>query len=112
MGVDNLNDANDPRLKEWRLAELVDRPGFEFIKMVPTWWDETRVLIDDFRDLLAFLTALVGILLILPLAPLALVGGLLNVAVLGLLVSRPFVRDLEAEEHRRRREGAGGTSRS
>jgi len=30
VGVDNLNDAYDVRLKEWRLARLIDRPRFEF----------------------------------------------------------------------------------
>jgi UDP-glucuronate 4-epimerase len=30
FGVDNLNDAYDVRLKEWRLARLVERPGFTF----------------------------------------------------------------------------------
>ncbi len=30
VGVDNLNDAYDPRLKEWRLKRLAARPGFEF----------------------------------------------------------------------------------
>lgn len=30
VGVDNLNDAYDVRLKEWRLARLRGRPGFEF----------------------------------------------------------------------------------
>lgn len=29
-GVDNLNAAYDPRLKDWRLAQLTDRLGFEF----------------------------------------------------------------------------------
>lgn len=29
-GVDNLNDAYDVRLKEWRLARLLDRPNFSF----------------------------------------------------------------------------------
>ncbi len=24
-----------------------DQPGFDFIKLVPTWWDETRVLVSD-----------------------------------------------------------------
>lgn len=28
VGVDNMNDAYDVRLKEWRLARLVGRPGF------------------------------------------------------------------------------------
>jgi nucleoside-diphosphate-sugar epimerase len=30
VGVDNLNDAYDVRLKEWRLRQLEGRPGFTF----------------------------------------------------------------------------------
>lgn len=30
IGVDNLNDAYDPRLKTWRLARLQSRPEFSF----------------------------------------------------------------------------------
>jgi len=30
VGLDNLNDAYDIRLKQWRLAQLKDRPGFQF----------------------------------------------------------------------------------
>jgi len=30
VGVDNLNDAYDPRLKHWRLAQLQQRVGFRF----------------------------------------------------------------------------------
>jgi nucleoside-diphosphate-sugar epimerase len=33
VGVDNLNDAYDVRLKQWRLAQLEGRPGFEFHRM-------------------------------------------------------------------------------
>ncbi|MDH4174591.1 MAG: GDP-mannose 4,6-dehydratase, partial [Betaproteobacteria bacterium] len=29
-GIDNLNDAYDPRLKHWRLARLQELPGFTF----------------------------------------------------------------------------------
>ncbi len=29
-GVDNLNDAYDPRLKQWRLAQLLPRKNFQF----------------------------------------------------------------------------------
>src|SRR5438093_1392840 len=29
-GLDNLNDAYDVRLKDWRLRRLLDRPGFKF----------------------------------------------------------------------------------
>ena len=30
VGVDNLNDAYDPRLKQWRLAQLQSRKNFRF----------------------------------------------------------------------------------
>ncbi len=30
LGIDNLNDAYDIRLKEWRLQRLLSRPGFRF----------------------------------------------------------------------------------
>ncbi len=33
VGIDNLNDAYDVRLKQWRLAQLGGRPGFEFHRM-------------------------------------------------------------------------------
>ena len=33
VGVDNLNDAYDVRLKEWRLGRLESHPGFVFHKM-------------------------------------------------------------------------------
>jgi len=33
VGVDNLNDAYDVRLKEWRLGRLEARDGFEFRRM-------------------------------------------------------------------------------
>jgi len=33
VGVDNLNDAYDVRLKRWRLAQLEGRPGFEFHRL-------------------------------------------------------------------------------
>lgn len=32
VGLDNLNDAYDPRLKEWRLARFRGRPGFYFYR--------------------------------------------------------------------------------
>lgn len=32
-GLDNLNDAYDPRLKEWRVAQLEGRPGFSFHRL-------------------------------------------------------------------------------
>ena len=30
VGLDSLNDAYDPRIKDWRLARLQERPGLEF----------------------------------------------------------------------------------
>jgi len=33
IGVDNLNDAYDPRMKEFRLGQLESQPGFSFTKM-------------------------------------------------------------------------------
>lgn len=33
VGVDNLNDAYDVRLKRWRLAQLEGRPGFDFHRL-------------------------------------------------------------------------------
>jgi nucleoside-diphosphate-sugar epimerase len=33
VGVDNLNDAYDVRLKQWRLAQLEGKPGFTFHQM-------------------------------------------------------------------------------
>ena len=33
VGLDNLNDAYDVRLKEWRLGRLQGRPGFKFHKI-------------------------------------------------------------------------------
>lgn len=33
IGIDNLNDAYDVRLKQWRLAQLEGRSGFEFHRL-------------------------------------------------------------------------------
>jgi len=33
VGVDNLNDAYDVRIKHWRLAQLEGKPGFEFHRL-------------------------------------------------------------------------------
>jgi nucleoside-diphosphate-sugar epimerase len=34
IGLDNLNDAYDTRLKDWRLQQLAGRPGFEFHRAI------------------------------------------------------------------------------
>ena len=44
VGVDNLNDAYDPRLKQWRLAQLKGKPGFVFHKLDITNRKELRAL--------------------------------------------------------------------
>jgi UDP-glucuronate 4-epimerase len=33
VGIDNMNDAYDLRLKEWRLKRILDRAGFQFHKV-------------------------------------------------------------------------------
>jgi len=33
VGVDNVNDAYDVRMKEWRLAQIEGQPGFEFHRL-------------------------------------------------------------------------------
>jgi UDP-glucuronate 4-epimerase len=46
VGVDNLNDAYDPRIKEYRLKKLQALPGFTFHKMDVS----DRSIIDRFKD--------------------------------------------------------------
>lgn len=45
VGIDNMNDAYDPRLKEYRLAKLKENPGFSFIKLDIS----DRSILDDDR---------------------------------------------------------------
>ena len=44
VGVDNLNEAYDVRLKQWRLAQLEGKPGFVFHKLDITDGEELREL--------------------------------------------------------------------
>ena len=44
VGVDNMNDAYDVRLKQWRLAQLEGRHGFEFHRLDITNQGELREL--------------------------------------------------------------------
>lgn len=39
LGIDNLNNAYDVRLKRWRLGRLIGRRGFDFHEMDITNWD-------------------------------------------------------------------------
>jgi UDP-glucuronate 4-epimerase len=34
VGLDNLNNAYDPRMKEYRLSRLQQIPGFSFLKLM------------------------------------------------------------------------------
>jgi len=47
VGVDNLNDAYDPRLKHWRLAQLTAREGFRFHELDITDRDGLEKLFAD-----------------------------------------------------------------
>ncbi len=47
LGVDDLNDAYDPRLKTWRLARLLPRPGFTFERADVADLDAMRRLFAD-----------------------------------------------------------------
>src|SRR5688500_8065535 len=44
-------DNSNPMLADYPTA-YVDQPGFDFLKMVPTWWDETRVLAGEIGEVL------------------------------------------------------------
>jgi UDP-glucuronate 4-epimerase len=49
LGLDNLNDAYDLRLKEWRLGQLGDEEGFSFRKVDITDREALYRLLDDGR---------------------------------------------------------------
>jgi len=44
IGVDNLNDAYSPQLKEWRLAQIQKFPAFEFERLDITNFDPLKEL--------------------------------------------------------------------
>jgi UDP-glucuronate 4-epimerase len=49
IGVDNINDAYDVRLKKWRLAQLEGKPGFAFQRLDITRRAELGVLFEECR---------------------------------------------------------------
>ncbi|HXC90239.1 MAG TPA: SDR family NAD(P)-dependent oxidoreductase, partial [Stellaceae bacterium] len=51
IGVDNVNDYYDPRLKEARLEELRGRPSFVFAKLDIADRDSLFALVAAHRDL-------------------------------------------------------------
>ena len=44
-------DNPTPMLADYPTA-YIDQPGFDFLKMVPTWWDETKVLVGEVGEVL------------------------------------------------------------
>jgi len=44
-------DNPAPMVADYPMAYL-GQPGFEFLKAVPTWWDETRILVDEIGEVL------------------------------------------------------------
>lgn len=61
VGVDNLNDAYDVRLKQWRLAQLEGKPGFEFDKLDICDRDGLRRLFSVGFDAVVNLAARAGV---------------------------------------------------
>jgi UDP-glucuronate 4-epimerase len=47
VGIDNINAAYDPRLKQWRLAQLTGSPQFEFHQIELTDFDALKRLFDN-----------------------------------------------------------------
>src|SRR6478735_7982385 len=46
LGMYVCFDNPNPMVADYPVA-YENQPGFEFIQQVPTWWDETRVLVDE-----------------------------------------------------------------
>jgi UDP-glucuronate 4-epimerase len=49
VGVDNLNNAYDVRVKEYRLKKLMAKPGFIFKRLDISHWEEVETLEDSER---------------------------------------------------------------
>ena len=47
VGIDNMNNAYDVRMKEYRLARLLDHPGFTFSKMDISEFEEVQDLVES-----------------------------------------------------------------
>ena len=62
IGVDNLNNAYPPSLKEWRLAQLKKFPTFEFERLDITNFDELKELFQQYTfDAVMNLAARAGV---------------------------------------------------
>lgn len=47
VGIDNMNNAYDVRMKEYRLARLLDHPGFTFSKMDISEFEEVQDFVES-----------------------------------------------------------------
>ena len=62
VGVDNLNDAYSPQLKEWRLAQIKKFPAFEFERLDITHFDAMKELFQQHKfDAVMNLAARAGV---------------------------------------------------
>lgn len=61
VGIDNLNDAYDVRLKSWRLARLQNRPNFTFHRLDICQRDELRQVFSSSLDAVINLAARAGV---------------------------------------------------
>lgn len=61
VGIDNLNNAYDVRLKHWRLAQLEGKPGFEFHRLDITDREALRELFSLRFDAVINLAARAGV---------------------------------------------------
>jgi len=61
VGVDNLNDAYDVRLKHWRLEQIKDQPNFTFHRLDICDRDGLRRLFDSQFDAVINLAARAGV---------------------------------------------------
>jgi len=51
LGLYVCYDNPNPMIADYPTA-YEGQPGFEFLQLVPTWWDETRVLVDKIGEVL------------------------------------------------------------
>lgn len=61
VGIDNLNDAYDVRLKHWRLAQLQGKTGFEFHRLDITDREALRGVFEQKFDAVLNLAARAGV---------------------------------------------------
>jgi nucleoside-diphosphate-sugar epimerase len=48
VGMDNINDAYDPKLKLWRLRQLQDKPSFHFAQVDISEWTPTKQAFEEY----------------------------------------------------------------